>query len=86
MDGRSVRLLADDLVDVDDELLAVNAHDASGVALVVTTSDVTSSSILKDSNYVTKLNCYVIICTRGQNTGRYSKTVRDLNITEQLYL
>ncbi|GMS86274.1 hypothetical protein PENTCL1PPCAC_8449, partial [Pristionchus entomophagus] len=39
VDGRSVRLLTDDLVNVDDELLAVHAHDASRVALVVTTGD-----------------------------------------------
>ncbi|GMR38345.1 hypothetical protein PMAYCL1PPCAC_08540, partial [Pristionchus mayeri] len=39
VDGGSVGLLADDLVDVDDELLAVDAHDAAGVALVVSAGD-----------------------------------------------
>lgn len=39
MDGGAIGLLAGDLVDVDDELLSVDAHHATGVALVVAARD-----------------------------------------------
>jgi hypothetical protein len=47
VDGSAVGLLAGNLVDVDDELLAVDADDLAHVALVVAASDLQPKQLTK---------------------------------------